>query len=60
MVIEYDPNARVLIVTDRDELDKQISDVMQDTGVVSSEHLPYLTRQNVENLKQLRQGCCVP
>ena len=31
-LLEYDPNARVLIVTDRDELDKQISDVMQDTA----------------------------
>lgn len=35
-LLEHDPDARILIVTDRDELDRQISEVMQDTGVVSS------------------------
>ena len=34
-LLEHDPNARILVITDRDELDKQISGVMQDTGVVS-------------------------
>ena len=62
-LLEYDPNARVLIVTDRDELDKQISDVMQDTGVVSSSAPSPVLHHEIKwlkNLKQLRQGCCVP
>jgi type I restriction enzyme R subunit len=33
-ILENDPQARVLIVTDRDELDKQIDKVMRNTGVV--------------------------
>lgn len=32
--MEYDPEARVLIITDRDELDKQIEGVMRNAGVV--------------------------
>lgn len=31
-ILENNPNARVIIVTDRDELDKQISDVFTDAG----------------------------
>lgn len=33
-LLEYDPKARILIVTDRDELDKQISDVIRDAGLI--------------------------
>lgn len=33
-LLEYDSKARILIVTDRDELDKQISDVIRDAGVI--------------------------
>ena len=33
-ILERDPDARVLVVTDRDELDKQIEGVMQNAGVV--------------------------
>lgn len=36
-LLESDPQARVLIVTDRDELDKQIVGVMRNAGVVPSE-----------------------
>ena len=53
-LLEYDPNARVLIVTDRDELDKQISDIMQNTSVVSSNApSPRITSRDkmVEKLK---------
>lgn len=53
-ILEHDPNSRVLIVTDRDELDRQISTVMQDTGVVSSSSpSPRITSrdQMVEKLK---------
>lgn len=33
-ILENNPNARVAVITDRDELDKQIAGVMQVTGVV--------------------------
>ena len=36
-LLEHDPQARILIVTDREELDKQIVGVMQDAGVIGAE-----------------------
>lgn len=36
-LLEKDPNGRVLIITDRDELDKQIESVMKNAGVISEE-----------------------
>ena len=36
-LLEHDPEGRILIVTDRDELDKQIEGVMINAGVVSPE-----------------------
>ncbi len=36
-LLEYDPHGRVLIITDRDELDKQIEGVMKNSGVISEE-----------------------
>ncbi len=33
-ILEHDPDARILIVTDRDELDKQIEGVMRNAGVI--------------------------
>ena len=36
-LLEHDPEARILIVTDRDELDKQIEGVMQNAGVIGAE-----------------------
>lgn len=36
-LLEHDPEARVLIVTDRDELDKQIEGVMKNAGVVAED-----------------------
>jgi len=36
-LLEHDPEARVLIVTDRDELDKQIEGVMKNAGVVAAD-----------------------
>jgi type I restriction enzyme R subunit len=35
-LLEHDPDARVLIVTDRDELDKQIEGVMRNSGVLGA------------------------
>lgn len=34
-LLEHDPDARILIVTDRDELDKQIEGVMKNAGVIA-------------------------
>jgi len=36
-LLEHDPDARILVVTDRDELDKQIEGVMKNAGVISPE-----------------------
>ncbi len=36
-LLEHDPDGRILIITDRDELDRQIEGVMKNTGVVSSD-----------------------
>lgn len=35
-LLEHDPEARVLVITDRDELDKQIEGVMKNAGVVAA------------------------
>ena len=43
-LLEQDPEARVLIVTDRDELDKQIEGVMRNAGVIGeTEPSPRIT-----------------
>ncbi len=34
-IMEHDPDARILVITDRDELDKQIEGVMRNAGVIS-------------------------
>ena len=36
-LMEYDPDARILVITDRDELDKQIVGVMRNAGVIGEE-----------------------
>jgi type I restriction enzyme R subunit len=36
-LLEHDPEARVLIITDRDELDKQIEGVMKNAGVLGED-----------------------
>ena len=36
-LLEHDPNGRVLVITDRDELDKQIEGVMLNAGVISND-----------------------
>ncbi|MBZ0144805.1 MAG: type I restriction endonuclease subunit R [Rhodocyclaceae bacterium] len=35
-LLEHDPDARILVVTDRDELDKQIEGVMKSAGVIGT------------------------
>jgi type I restriction enzyme R subunit len=34
-LLEHDPDARIMVITDRDELDKQIEGVMRNAGVIS-------------------------
>lgn len=36
-LLEFDPQARILVITDRDELDKQIVGVMRNAGVIGEE-----------------------
>lgn len=36
-LLEHDPDARILVITDRDELDKQIEGVMRNAGVIGSD-----------------------
>lgn len=36
-LLEFDPEARILIITDRDELDKQIEGVLRNAGLVGEE-----------------------
>jgi type I restriction enzyme R subunit len=36
-LLEHDPDARIIIITDRDELDKQIEGVMKNAGVIGAD-----------------------
>lgn len=36
-IMEQDPHGRILVITDRDELDKQIESVMRNAGVIGSD-----------------------
>jgi len=46
-LLETDPQARVLVVTDRDELDKQIEGVMKNAGVIGeNDPSPRITRRS--------------
>src|SRR5581483_5702733 len=46
-LLEHDPDARILIITDRDELDKQIEGVMKNAGVIGAESpSPRITSQD--------------
>ena len=52
-LLEHDPEARILVVTDRDELDKQIEGVMKNAGVIGADSpSPRITsrREFVEKL----------
>ena len=57
-ILEHDPAARVLVVTDRDELDKQIEGVMKNAGVIGRDAAsPRITSQAqfVEKLRTTTQ-----
>lgn len=60
-LLEYDPEGRILVVTDRDELDQQIVGVMRNAGVVGEEApsralppVPSLWK----NSAPARRACC--
>lgn len=57
-LLEHEPDARILIVTDRDELDKQIAGVLSNTGIIAKDApSPRVTsrRELVEKLARPEQ-----
>ena len=52
-LLEQDPEARVLIVTDRDELDKQIEGVMKNAGVIGPDSKSPRITSRAEFLEKL-------
>ena len=57
-LLEHDPEARILIVTDRDELDKQIEGVMKNAGVIGAESPPPRITSRAEFVQKL--GAATP
>ena len=53
-VLEHDAEARVLVVTDRDELDKQIEGVMRNAGVIGADSPSPRIGSRAELLEKLR------
>ena len=53
-LLEHDPEARLLIVTDRDELDKQIEGVMRNAGVIGEESVSPRITSRAEFVQKLR------
>jgi len=53
-LLEYDPEARILIITDRDELDKQIEGVMKNAGVIGTESPSLRITSRAEFVEKLR------
>ena len=54
-LLEHDPDARVLVVTDRDELDKQIEGVMRNAGVIGENDDSPRIRSRADFLDKLRE-----
>ena len=57
-LLEHDPHARILIVTDRDELDKQIEGVMKSAGVIGADSPPPRITSRAEFVEKL--GAATP
>ena len=57
-LLEHDPQARILVVTDRDELDKQIEGVMRNAGVIGAESPPSRVTSRAELVEKL--GAATP
>ena len=52
-LLEHDPHARILVVTDRDELDKQIEGVMRNTRVIGENSPPPRITSRAEFVAEL-------
>lgn len=52
-LLEHDPDGRVLVITDRDELDKQIEGVMRNAGVIGEGTLPPRITSRAEFIQKL-------
>ncbi len=52
-LLEFDPEARILIITDRDELDKQIEKVMRNAGVIGEDAKPPRIKSQAELVETL-------
>jgi len=52
-LLEHDPDARILVITDRDELDKQIEGVMKNAGVIGAESPSPRITSRAEFVEQL-------
>src|SRR5437879_10055993 len=57
-LLEHDPDARILVITDRDELDKQIEGVMKNAGVIGAESPSPRITSRAEFVEKL--GAAVP
>ena len=57
-LLEHDPEARILVITDRDELDKQIEGVMQNAGVIGPNSPPPRITSRAEFVQKL--GAATP
>lgn len=55
-LLEHDPDARILVVTDRDELDKQIEGVMKNAGVIGPESPSPRITSRAEFVEKLGNG----
>ena len=59
-LLEHDPHARILVITDRDELDKQIEGVMKNAGVISLA-FPFAPRHHTSGVRpKARVGHAAP
>ena len=59
-LLEHDPEARILVVTDRDELDKQIEGVMKNAGVIGAESPSPRITSRAEFVREARRGHAAP
>ncbi|MDZ7925497.1 MAG: DEAD/DEAH box helicase family protein [Marinagarivorans sp.] len=57
-LLEHDPDARILVITDRDELDKQIEGVMRNAGVIGAESPSPRITSRAESVEKL--GAATP
>ena len=52
-LLEHDPDARILVITDRDELDKQIEGVMRNAGVIGADSASPRVTSRAEFVRKL-------